>query len=67
MTSKEEEETTPESAVQASQYYVLFRELANAEPVSISGVSPEEIDEIEQVRRIVMETTDERPIFMTST
>lgn len=47
-----------------THFVLIFDELAKTQA---PDVSLEEIDAIEEVRRIVMEVTDERPIFMTST
>lgn len=45
------------NADEQNSFVLIFNELA----------SLEEIDAIEEVRRMVMEVTDDRPIFMTST
>lgn len=51
-----------------ARFVLIFNELSKAEPQgSISDVSQDELDAIEQISRIVMETTEDRPIFMTST
>jgi hypothetical protein len=47
-----------------SHFILIFDELAKEQA---SDVSLEELDAIEEVRQMVMEVTDERPIFMTST
>jgi SpoVK/Ycf46/Vps4 family AAA+-type ATPase len=53
-----------ENPEEQTRYVLIFNELAKAQP---SDVDMKEIDAIEEVRRIVSEVTDERPIFMTST
>lgn len=59
------QENSPlEKVEQETRFYLIFNELAKAEAL---GVSLEEMDEIEQVRRMVMDVTNEIPIFMTST
>ena len=52
-----------------SRFYVIFRELARIadapeEPLEFRDT---ELDEIDRLRRIVMEVTEERPHFLTST
>ena len=60
-------ETMQENTEQETRFYIIFSELAKTESTNISDVSLEEIDDIEQVRRMVLEVTDDRPVFMTST
>jgi len=50
-----------------ARFYLIFDELAKVGATSVSDVNLEEFDEIEQVRQMVTEVTDDRPIFMTST
>lgn len=49
-------------------FYLIFDQVKDA---GLDGyatdVSIDELDEIDQIRRIVMEVSDDRPIFMTST
>jgi hypothetical protein len=59
-----QEKTPLDKAEQETRFYLIFNELAKAD---VSDVSLEEIDEIEHIRRMVMDVTDETPIFMTST
>jgi hypothetical protein len=66
MTSKQEK-TPLENSEQQTRFYLIFKEFAKVDPMSISDVSLEELDDIEQVRRMVMDVTDDQPIFMTST
>lgn len=49
---------------QDDSFVLIFSELAKEQA---PDVNLEEIDAIEEVRRIVMEVTDDRPIFLTST
>ncbi len=56
-----------ENEEQETRFYLIFNELAKADAANISDVGLDEIDEIERVRRIVMDVADEPPIFMTST
>ncbi len=66
MTPKQENRPL-ESTEHQTRFYLIFHELAKTDAANISDVSLEEIDEIEQVRRMVMDVTDEWPIFMTTT
>jgi hypothetical protein len=52
---------------QQTRFYLIFEEVAKSDAGGLLDATPEEIDEIEQVRRMVMDVTDERPIFMTTT
>jgi hypothetical protein len=52
------------NADEQNSFVLIFNELAKEQA---PDVSLEEIDAIEEVRRMVMEVTDDRPIFMTST
>jgi len=63
MKPKSEEKTLATEEGQ-TRFVLIFNELAK---VQAPDVDMEEIDAIEEVRRIVSEVTDERPIFMTST
>ena len=56
-----------DTAEEESRFYIIFDELAKAEHESAGHVSADELDEIEQVRRMVMDVTEEPPVFMTST
>jgi len=47
-----------------ARYYVIFDELSR---LDAPDVNTEELDEIEQIRRMVLEVSDEQPTFMTST
>ena len=60
----EEEKKTLANAGEQTSFVLIFNELAKEQA---SDVDLEEIDAIEQIRRIVMEVTDEPPIFMTTT
>jgi hypothetical protein len=51
-----------------ARFYVIFSELANAEEQQdVTAVFSDEIDEIEQVMRMVVDVNDEPPQFVTST
>lgn len=52
---------------QQTRFYLIFEAVAKSEVGNLLDATPEEIDEIEQVRRMVMDVTDEQPIFMTTT
>jgi hypothetical protein len=62
-----QEKAPPKDGDQQTRYYLVFDELAKANLENASDVSLEEIDEIEQIRRMVVEVDEEQPIFMTST
>jgi hypothetical protein len=64
MKTEEEKKTLANATEEQTRFVLIFDELAKTQA---PDVSLEEIDAIEEVRRIVMEVTDERPIFMTST
>lgn len=51
---------------QATRFYVIFSELAKAEQ-DASAIPTYEMDEIEQVMRMVVDVNDEPPQFVTST
>lgn len=54
--------------ISQTSYYLVFDELAECAPVQPDAIrEEEEIDEIEQIRRMVLEVEDEKPSFMTST
>ncbi|MGA7080505.1 MAG: hypothetical protein WBQ43_10070 [Terriglobales bacterium] len=61
------EKATQKDEDQQTRFYLIFDELAKANLESASDASLEEIDEIEQIRRMVVEVDEEPPIFMTST
>lgn len=50
----------------AARFYVIFSELAKAEP-DATAIPTSEMDEIEQVMRMVVDVNDEPPQFVTST
>jgi len=50
----------------AQVYLILSRMIGSSEETT-SDASAEELDEIDQIRRVVMEITDEPPRFSTST
>ena len=64
--TRPEDKAPNETNDEQAPFYILFRELKKAE-TEHADVTPEEIDEIELVRRIVMDVCDEHPTFMTST
>jgi hypothetical protein len=52
----------------SAQFYVIFSELAKAdEQQDVSSSFSDEIDEIEQVMRMVVDVNNEPPQFVTST
>lgn len=64
----EPEKTTAETSKTQTRFYLLFDALGKATASApVSAASLDEMDEIEQVRRMVMDVSDDRPIFMTST
>jgi hypothetical protein len=58
-----------DDAVKESRFYVIFRELARTvdAPEGALELQDAELDEIDRLRRIVMEVSEERPSFLTST
>jgi hypothetical protein len=55
------------SAPQNTRFFLIFDELSKQETQAVDDVNTDEIDEIEQISRIVMQTTDDAPIFLTMT
>jgi hypothetical protein len=50
------------------RFYFIFDQVQKAEGMDFTqNVSMEEISEIEQIRRMVMDVSEEVPMFMTST
>lgn len=65
---KPEKDDAIQESKNETEFILIFNELAKAEQESPTPeVSIEEINAIEEVSRIVMEVSNERPIFMTST
>jgi hypothetical protein len=64
MKPKREKTSLPNPTEEQTRFILIFNELAKAQT---PDVDMQEIDAIEEVRRIVTEVTDEHPIFMTST
>jgi len=65
---KQHQKAAPEIATETqARFYLIFDELAKVDTQDISSVSLEEIDEIEQVRRMVADVSCEPPRFVTST
>jgi len=53
---------------ETARFYVIFSELAKAqEEQNAADVPSDEMDEIEQVMRMVVDASDEPPQFVTST
>jgi hypothetical protein len=48
-------------------YYLILDDVAKLTDLVASDVSSDELSEIEQIGRLVLEVTDDRPVFMTST
>jgi len=67
MTIPIQKKTPLNDAVERPRFYLIFDAVAKSDVGNLSDVTLEEIDEIEQVRRMVMDVGDERPIFMTTT
>jgi hypothetical protein len=62
---KPQKDTDPlPTAGEPTRFVLIFSELGKQPALELST---EEIDAIGEIGRIVMEVTDERPIFMTST
>jgi hypothetical protein len=53
---------------ETARFYVIFNELAKTDvEQDVSNVMSDEIEEIEQVMRMVVDVNDEPPQFVTST
>lgn len=51
-----------------SEYYLIFEQLPlSSEPAELTEAGLQEMDEIEEIRRIALEVSEETPLFMTST
>jgi hypothetical protein len=62
---KPQKETKPLATTEEpTRFILIFNELAKEQA---PDVDMKEIDAIDEVRRIVTEVTNERPIFLTST
>ena len=66
-TQKQKNEPRNDKREHSPRFYLIFEEVAKSDVASLSDATLEEIDEIEQVRRMVMDVSDEQPIFMTTT
>ncbi|MCU1240976.1 MAG: hypothetical protein JWO71_1702 [Candidatus Acidoferrum typicum] len=65
---KHEPKPHVEGLDEKARFYVIFSELAKAdEQQDCSNVSSDEMNEIEQVMRMVVDVNDEPPQFVTST
>jgi len=66
---KRDPKPAPVEAVDETRFYVIFSELAKAdEELNLSNTpSADELEEIEQVMRMVGDVNDGSPRFMTST
>ena len=64
---KKKERTRLNNEEQNTRFCLIFSEIEKAADTNALDASLEEIDEIERIRRIVMDVTDESPTFMTST
>ena len=62
MTSKSEDEISRETGL-----YLLLDQITEESQGDLGKASLSEMAEIEEIRRIVADISDERPIFMTST
>jgi hypothetical protein len=53
---------------EGGRFYLIYRDLRQlANDADVHAVSPEEMDEIDQIRKLVVEITTEPPQFCTST
>jgi len=61
--------TEPINKESVDRFAVIFRELQSftLDAEQENQISPEELDEIEALRQIVMETSVDTPTFLTST
>jgi hypothetical protein len=50
-----------------ARFYLVFDDVENCGSSDSSEVSFDELDEIDQIRRMILESTEETPAFMTST
>ena len=59
----------PKDSAKESHFYVIFQELdrLTEDSEAVQYWASEELDEIEKLRKIVMEVSAERPRFLTST
>ncbi|MGB2590182.1 MAG: hypothetical protein WBG02_02340 [Candidatus Acidiferrum sp.] len=65
---KQNDEQRIEELDSTARFYVIFSELANAEEQQdVTAEFSNEIDEIEQVMRMVVDVNEEPPQFVTST
>lgn len=64
---KQDTDSRIEPNDETTRFYLIFEELAKAEKDVVSDLTLDEIDEIEQVRRMVVDVDDEPPRFTTST
>ena len=64
---KQQNESLDNTNERQPRFYLIFDALAKSDVACLSDATLDEIDEIEQVRRMIMDVTDERPIFMTTT
>jgi hypothetical protein len=60
-------DTHHENVDSDAQFYLVFDNVAKKGPSENSEVSFDEIDEIEQISRMILESTEEIPVFLTST
>jgi hypothetical protein len=66
--TKRQTNTPAENRAIDSRFYLIFDRVQKAESTDFTpDVSIDEINEIDQVGRMVMEVSDDRLIFMTST
>jgi ribosomal protein L28 len=52
---------------ETTRFYLIFNELAKAEQLELSNQALREIEEIEEITRMVIDVNDEPPQFVTST
>lgn len=66
MKSDQERSATDDSHA-VPTYYLILDDVAATTQSDLFEVNPEELNEIEQIGRLVLEVTNDPPVFMTST
>jgi hypothetical protein len=65
--NSDQETPTSINSTPGAMYYLILDDVAKLTDLVASDVSSDELSEIEQIGRLVLEVTDDRPVFMTST
>jgi hypothetical protein len=60
-------ETRQENVDNEARFYLVFDDVTKDGPSNNPEVSFDEIDEIDQISRMILESTEEIPVFMTCT